>query len=95
MIATLWAILLVVVALCLPVAAWALHRLWKSARSVERYFAEMKAAARGIASHTSAVSELDETIGVATRILSTAGSIDSGAQSLHSALAARAGSQNR
>lgn len=95
MIEVLWALLLVVVALCLPVAAWALHRLWKSARHVERYFREMHIAAQGIAQHTGAVAGLDDTIGVAGEILSTAGSIDSGAQSLHAALAARAGREGR
>lgn len=91
MIAVLWTILLVIVALCLPVAAWALQRLFKSARKVERYFREMETAARGIADHTAAAAQLDDTIGVASRILSSASAIDAGAQTLHSALAARAG----
>ncbi len=86
----LWLILLVVTVLVLPYLIHLLHKTWQAARSIERYFKEMKEAGIGIANNTEHVKALDDTIGVASSILGVAGSINEHSDTLKSTLAARA-----
>ena len=86
----LWLILLIVTVLVLPFLIHLLHRTWRAARSIERYFSEMKTAGVGVAGNTEHISALDDTIGVASGILDVAGSIDTNANTLKITLAKRA-----
>ncbi|MFC4723005.1 hypothetical protein ACFO5O_11785 [Geojedonia litorea] len=86
----LWLILLIVTVLVLPFLIHLLHRTWKAARSIERYFLEMKTAGFGIAGHTEYIKALDDTIGVASGILGVAGSINERSETLKTTLANRA-----
>jgi len=52
---------------------YALHRTWRSARSIQVYAAEALQAAAGIERNTRNVSALDETIATATDMLGAAG----------------------
>ncbi len=89
----IWLVLLIVLVLGLPVILFALHRLWKTARSIEQYFAEMLQAGVGIAGNTGAIVKLDDTIGGAGVLLETAGTIHADAETIRATLAARAGSE--
>jgi len=86
----LWLILLIVTVLVLPFLIHLLHRTWRAARSIERYFSEMKTAGLGVAGNTERISALDDTIGVASGILDVAGSIDANTNTLKITLAKRA-----
>jgi hypothetical protein len=59
----------------LPIAVYLLHRTWRAARNIDRYFAEKRDAGVGIAGHTANIKALDDTIAVATQILQTSGQI--------------------
>lgn len=87
----IWAVLLAVVILViLPLAVYLLHRTYKAARNIERYFAEMAAAGVGIAENTGHIKALEDTIKVATTILSVAGNIHDHTATIKSTLATRA-----
>lgn len=86
----LWIILLVVTVMLLPMIILRLHKTYKAAKSIERYFAEMRDAGMGIANHTGAISALDDTIKVATGMLEVAGNINQHADTLKTALSERA-----
>lgn len=87
----IWIGMLVIsVLIVLPVAVALLHRTLLAARSIERYFAEMRDAGVGIAGNTAAVPALDETIVVATEILATADALREHAGTIEAALTARA-----
>ncbi len=86
----LWIILLVVAVLVLPLIIKYLHQVYAAARSIERYFLEMKQAGLGIASNTDHIKDLNDTISVASRILEVAGEINSNADTLKGALSDRA-----
>ncbi|GAC1415196.1 MAG: hypothetical protein NVSMB53_13630 [Gemmatimonadaceae bacterium] len=58
-----------------PLSVYLLNRTWVAARSIRRYSAEALTAAAGIVGNTKAISALDDTIGVATQILGTAGGV--------------------
>jgi len=90
----LWTILLVVTVLLLPLIVSLLHRTWRASKSIERYFKEMLEAGVGIAGNTEHVSALDDTIGVASGILSVAGEIDKNANIIKGAVADRAAKLN-
>jgi len=90
----LWAILLVVTVLLLPLIVSLLHRTWKASRSIERYFKEMLEAGVGIAGNTDAITALDDTIQVASTMLDVAGGINENAETLKGALADRAAKLN-
>lgn len=87
---TLWLILLIVTVLVLPILIHLLHRTWKAARNIERYFLEMKEAGFGVAANTEHITALDNTITVASGILNVAGSINTNAETLKNTLAKRA-----
>ena len=92
---TIWAITLAIVVLVIvPLAIYLLHRTLTAARSIERYFAEMAEAGVGIAANTSHVKALEDTISIATKILSVAGNIDSHSDTIKTTLAGRAASLN-
>lgn len=74
---TIWTIGLVVTLLVfVPLAVVLLHRLWRAARSIQIYAREALVAAGGIAGNTAQIVALDDTISVASQILSTATGID-------------------
>jgi len=88
----IWAITLAIAVLVvLPLTVFLLQRTLNAARSIERYFAEMRDAGVGIANNTQHIKALDDTISVATQILGTAGSIQTHAAVIETTLAARAG----
>lgn len=85
----LWAILLIVTVLVLPYLIYLLHTTWKAAKSIERYFTEMKIAGSGIANNTEHIKALDNTIEVASRMLEVAGDINSHAETIEVTLKGR------
>ena len=88
---TIWIIvLLVAVFIVLPVTVYLLQRTLNAARGIERYFAEMRDAGVGIAENTSHIQALDDTIAVATQILTTAAAIDEHTATIETVLTARA-----
>ena len=87
----IWLILLIVaVVIVAPLVWYLLHRTWKAAHNIERYFAEMATAGVGVAQNTAHVKALESTIQVATTILSVAGAINEHAATVETALAGRA-----
>lgn len=88
----IWALLLAFVILfVVPVTVFLLYRTHRIARSIERYFAEMAEAGGGIAANTTHIKALEETIQVATTLLSVAGNINNHSTTIKTTLAARAG----
>ncbi|MEP7198197.1 MAG: hypothetical protein ABI874_00150 [Chloroflexota bacterium] len=88
----IWGLTLAVAVLVvLPLTVYLLQRTLNAARNIERYFAEMRDAGVGIANNTSHIKALDDTIGVATQILGTAGSIKGHTATIGTVLTARAG----
>ncbi len=87
----IWAVLLVIVYLSLPLAVVALHRLWRSARHIQRYLADMETAAAGIAAGTGSLGGLNQTIDGAGTLLEVAGKIASASGTIRKTLAERAG----
>lgn len=89
---TIWIIVLAIaVFVILPVAVYLLQRTLNAAQNIERYFAEMRDAGVGIAQNTGHITALDDTIGVATQILETAGSINEHTTIIKDVLSQRAG----
>lgn len=86
----LWLILLIVTVLVLPFLIHLLHRTWRAAKNIERYFSEMKTAGLGVADNTEHIKALDDTITVASGILGVAGSINEHSNTLKTTLAQRA-----
>lgn len=92
----IWAITLAIAVLVvLPLVVYLLQRTLNAARNIELYFAEMRDAGVGIASNTSHITALDDTISVATQILDTAGSLKDHAATIETTLTARAGEAER
>lgn len=87
---TLWTILLVVTVLLLPFIVYLLHTTWKAARSIERYMEEMKTAGLGIAGNTAHIKALNDTIAVASGMLTVAGDVNSHTETIKDTLASRA-----
>lgn len=74
---TVWTIGLTVTLLVfVPLSVVLLHRLWQTARSIQLYARDALAAAGGIAENTGHIGALDDTIGVASAILSSAVAIE-------------------
>lgn len=87
----IWGITLAIaVFVILPATLHLLNRTLNAARNIERYFAEMRDAGVGIATNTSHIKALDDTIGVATQILGVAGQIKDHAATIETVLTARA-----
>lgn len=88
---TIWAIgLAVTLVVFVPLSVVLLHRLWRAARSIQIYAREALTAAAGIAANTAHIGALDDTIGVASSILGTAGAIEQKLGAAVGILAARA-----
>lgn len=91
----IWALLLAfVILVVVPLVVFLLYRTLRMARYIERYFAEMVEPGVGIANNTSHITALEETIQVATAILSVAGNINTHTNTIRTTLASRAGSTN-
>ena len=74
---TIWeAGLAVTLIVFVPLAVVLLHRLWRVARSIQLYARDALTAAAGIAGNTGQLGALDQTIDVASGILTTAGAIE-------------------
>ena len=87
----IWGLTLAIAVLViLPATVYLLQRTLNAARSIERYFADMRDAGAGIAGNTAHVKDLDTTIAVATQILGVAGAINEHAATIETTLAARA-----
>lgn len=77
MVFLIWKIGLAVTLLVfVPLSVYLLHQLWRTAQSIQVYAREALTAAAGIAGHTGQIGALDDTIAVASSILSTAGDIE-------------------
>ena len=70
-----WTGLILALVVFAPLSVYLLNRTFVAARSIRRYSAEALTAAAGIVENTKSISALDDTIGVATQILGTAGSV--------------------
>ena len=70
-----WIALILTLVLFVPLAVYYLNRTFLAARSIKRYADDTLAAAAGIAGNTQHIVALDDTIGVAGKILGTAGSV--------------------
>lgn len=91
---TIWWIgLVLTLVVFVPLAVVLLHRLWRTARSIQLYAHDALTAAAGIAGHTGHIGALDETIHVATEILTTAGAIEQKLDTATAVLAGRADGQ--
>ena len=89
-----WTVLLMVVALIVPLAVMLLHRTLAAALSIRRYLREMLAAGVGIAGNTSSIGALQDTIGVAVAMVSTAGSMKEHTGTIAAVLSQRAARQD-
>jgi hypothetical protein len=88
---TIWTIGLAVTLLVfVPLSVVLLHRLWRAARSIQLYAREALAAAGGIAGNTAQIVALDDTIAVASQMLSTATGIEQKLSAATGILARRA-----
>jgi hypothetical protein len=91
---TIWWIgLVITLVVFVPLAVVLLHRLWRTARSIQLYARDALTAAAGIAGHTAHIGALDQTIHVATEILTTAGAIEQKLNAATAVLAGRADAQ--
>lgn len=88
---TIWTIGLAITLLVfVPLSVVLLHRLWRAARSIQIYAREALVAAGGIAGNTAQIGALDDTIGVASQMLSAATGIEQKLGALTGILARRA-----
>ena len=85
-----WAGLLATLAVFVPLTVYLLHRIWRAARSIQRYAAETVRAAGGIARNTANIPALDTTIGVAGDILAAARAVEAKLDTVATALERRA-----
>lgn len=84
-----WTMVIVAVVLIVPLAVYLLHRLWRAARSIERYTAETLTAGLGIAGHTAAISALDQTVTLGGELGAAAASIRQHSAAIETTLAGR------
>lgn len=84
-----WLMLVVAVLVVLPVVVYLLHRLYRAARSIERYTAEALTAGLGIARNTAYIAALDQTVKLGGELGSAAGSIRQHAAAIEKTLAER------
>lgn len=85
-----WVGLLLTLLVFVPLSVALLHRLWRTAQSIQIYAREALTAAAGIAGNTAQIGALDETIGIAGGILTAASSIEQKLNGATAALARRA-----
>ena len=86
-----WIGLIITLVVFVPLSVYLLHRLWRTAQSIQLYASEALTAAAGIAGNTSQIGALNQTIQVATEILSAAGDIEQKLNGATGILAGRAG----
>jgi hypothetical protein len=92
----IWAVVLAIAVLViLPLTVYLLQRTLNAARNIERYMGEMRDAGVGIANNTRHITALDDTIGVATQILETAGNIHEHTAVIEKTLTARVHANGR
>ena len=88
--ASIWiATLAIIVLVVTPYVLYLCWRLVRAARNIERHFAVTLKAAVGIAGNTSHVKALEDTIGVASGMLETAGKIDAHSAAIENLLVSR------
>lgn len=88
--AGIWiATLAIIVLIVTPYVLYLCWRLVRSARNIERHFAVTLTAAVGIVGNTSHVKALEDTIGVASGMLETAGKIDEHSAAIENLLVTR------
>lgn len=85
-----WIMLVVAIVVVLPATVYLLHRLYRAARSIERYTAEALTAGLGIARNTAHITALDQTASLGAELRSAAGSIRQHAAAIEKTLAERA-----
>ena len=85
-----WTGLLLTLLVFVPLAVALLHRLWRTARSIQIYAREALTAAAGIAANTAQIGALDDTIRVASEMLTAAGAIERKLSAATTILARRA-----
>lgn len=85
----LWTLVLIVAVLVLPVVVYLLHRTLTAARSIARYFEEMRIAGEGIAGNTAHIPALEETIELGGTLLGVAGDIDAHAAAIEDVMIQR------
>ena len=83
-------VLLVVIVVIVPLAIALLHRTLRAALSIRRYLREMLEAGVGIAGNTGSISALNDTIGVAGAMVTTADSIKQHTGTIATVLSERA-----
>lgn len=71
-----WTGLVVTLVVFVPLSVVLLHRLWRTARSIQLYARDALAAAGGIAANTAHIGALDQTIDLAGGMLNAASSIE-------------------
>ncbi len=86
----IWVMVLVVAVLVLPLVVYLLHRTLRAARSIARYFEEMRIAGEGIAANTGHIPALEQTIEAGGTLLATAGDIDAHAATIEDVMIQRA-----
>ena len=82
--------LLVILVVIVPLAVFLLHRTLTAAWSIRRYMAEMLAAGVGIAENTSSIPALNDTIAVATDMVTTAKALEEHSGAIGGVLSQRA-----
>lgn len=89
---TLWRLTLALAFLVfIPLSVYLLHRLLRTARSIQLYADEALTAAAGIAGNTKQIPALDATIATAGEILAAASDVDRKLATIADVLAKRAG----
>lgn len=87
---TLWTVTVVLaLVVFVPLSVYMLASLLRTTRSIQQYAREAVAPAQAIATHTSAVPALDDTIAVATEMLAAAEAVAAKLDAVASALEAR------
>lgn len=71
-----WTGLVITLVVFVPLSVLLLHRLWRTARSIQLYARDALVAAGGIAANTAHIGALDQTIDVAGGMLTAASSIE-------------------
>ncbi len=89
-----WTVLFLVIVLIVPLAVMLLHRTLVAALSIRRYLREMLQAGIGIAGNTGSIGALQETIGVAVAMVSTAGNMKEHTGTIAAVLSQRAARQD-
>ncbi|MFQ5856661.1 MAG: hypothetical protein ACE5LU_13575 [Anaerolineae bacterium] len=90
-----WILLLAAIFVVLPITVFLLQRTLNASRNIERYLAEMLEAGVGIANNTANIKALEDTIGVATQMLDTAGNLQDHSATIATVLGERANGRGR